>query len=201
MTSRTFIPTQTLRKKSWRACDHEITASEIFAMTGGVRILGIDPGSQVTGFGLIDVDGTRYSYLASGCIRTPSGDFAGRLREIYHQVGELTLKHQPQEVAIESVFMSKNAATALKLGQARAAAMCATFVLDLPIFEYAPRQIKQSVVGTGKAEKVQVEHMVRVLLKLKGPLQSDAADALAVALCHANIRDSAIHRAAAQVHA
>lgn len=79
--------------------------------------------------------------------------------------------------------------------------MCATFVLDLPIFEYAPRQIKQSVVGTGKAEKVQVEHMVRVLLKLKGPLQSDAADALAVALCHANIRDSAIHRAAAQVHA
>ncbi|MCH8896119.1 MAG: crossover junction endodeoxyribonuclease RuvC [Proteobacteria bacterium] len=170
-------------------------------MSGGIRILGIDPGSQVTGFGLIVADGTRYSYVASGCIRTPSGDFAGRLREIFKQVGEVSRKHQPQEVAIEGVFLSKNAATALKLGQARAAAMCATFALDLPIFEYAPRQIKQSVVGTGKAEKVQVEHMVRVLLKLKGPIQSDAADALAVALCHASIRDSAIHRAAEQVQA
>ena len=168
-------------------------------MSGGIRILGIDPGSRVTGFGLIVAEGTRYSYVASGCIRTPSGDFAGRLREIFKQVGEVSRKHQPQEVAIEGVFLSKNAATALKLGQARAAAMCATFALDLPIFEYAPRQIKQSVVGTGKAEKVQVEHMVRVLLKLKGPIQSDAADALAVALCHASIRDSAIHRAASQV--
>ncbi|MCH9026560.1 MAG: crossover junction endodeoxyribonuclease RuvC [Proteobacteria bacterium] len=170
-------------------------------MSGGVRILGIDPGSRVTGFGLIVADGPRYSYVASGCIRTPSGDFAGRLREIYQQVGEVSREHQPDEVAIESVFLSKNAATALKLGQARAAAMCATFALDLPIFEYAPRQIKRSVVGTGKAEKVQVEHMVKVLLKLKGPIQSDAADALAVALCHANVRDSAIHRAAAQVQA
>jgi crossover junction endodeoxyribonuclease RuvC len=101
-------------------------------------------------------------------------------------------------VAIEGVFVSRNAATALKLGQARAAAMCATFALDLPVFEYAPRQIKQSVVGTGKAEKVQVEHMVRALLKLKGQIQSDAADALAVALCHASLRNSAVLLAASQ---
>jgi crossover junction endodeoxyribonuclease RuvC len=167
-------------------------------MSDGVRILGIDPGSQVTGFGVIVAEGTRYSYLASGCIRTPAGDFAGRLREIYQQVGRVSREHQPHEVAIEGVFVSRNAATALKLGQARAAAMCATFALDLPVFEYAPRQIKQSVVGTGKAEKVQVEHMVRALLKLEGQIQSDAADALAVALCHANLRNSAVLLAASQ---
>ncbi len=201
MTFRTSIPTQTFRKKSWRAYDHEIAAINIFAMSGVVRILGIDPGSQVTGFGLIVAEGNKYSYVASGCIRTPSGDFAGRLREIYLQVGEVSREHQPQEVAIEGVFMSKNAAAALKLGQARAAAMCATFALDLPVFEYAPRQIKQSVVGTGKADKVQVEHMVRALLQLKGQIQSDAADALAVALCHASMRNSAIRMAEAQVHA
>ena len=122
-------------------------------------------------------------------------------REIYQQVGEVSRKYQPQEVAIEGVFMSHNAATALKLGQARAAAMCATFALELPVFEYAPTQIKQSVVGTGKAEKVQVEHMVRALLQLKGQIQSDAADALAVALCHASMRNSTIRLAAARVHA
>lgn len=201
MTSRTSTPTRTFRKKSWRAYDHETAAVKTSTMSGGVRILGIDPGSRVTGFGLIVAEGTKYSYVASGCIRTPSGDFADRLREIYLQVGEVSRKHQPHEVAIEGVFVSHNAATALKLGQARAAAMCATFALELPVFEYAPRQIKQSVVGTGKAEKVQVEHMVRVLLQLKGQIQSDAADALAVALCHASTRDSAIHRAAAQVQA
>ena len=167
-------------------------------MTSSVRILGIDPGSLVTGFGLIDARGQEISYLASGCIRTSGGEFVDRLREIYKQVCEVSCEHQPQEVAIESVFVSKNAASALKLGQARAAAICATFALDLPVFEYAPRQIKQSVVGTGRAEKEQVQHMVRALLKLRGRIQADAADALAVALCHAGLRASPGRIAASQ---
>lgn len=195
---KTCIPMRKFRKKFWPVYEHESAANNERAMSNSVRILGIDPGSQVTGFGLIVAEGTKYSYLASGCIRTPSGDFAGRLREIYQQVGKFSREHQPHEVAIEGVFVSRNVATALKLGQARAAAMCATFALDLPVFEYAPRQIKQSVVGTGKAEKVQVEHMVRALLKLKGQIQSDAADALAVALCHASLRNSAVLLAASQ---
>lgn len=170
-------------------------------MKQGVLILGIDPGSRVTGYGLIEAQGQDCHYVSSGCIRTPQGDLASRLREIYTQVGKLSREHSPQEVAIEGVFVSHNAGTALKLGHARAAAMCATFALDLPVYEYAPRQIKQSVVGSGSAEKEQVQHMVRALLRMEGDLQSDAADALAVAVCHAHTRNTERRMAAAQAPA
>lgn len=148
------------------------------------RILGIDPGSRATGFGLIDGDGAGAAYLASGVIRT-SGDFAPRLRTIFLELQQLITAHAPDAVAIEQVFVQRNVASALKLGQARGAAICAAAVLDLPVAEYAPRTIKQALTGSGAAAKDQVQQMVRHLLALRGALQEDASDALAVALCHA----------------
>ncbi|MCK8516183.1 crossover junction endodeoxyribonuclease RuvC [Methylonatrum kenyense] len=148
------------------------------------RILGIDPGSRATGFGLIEGDGAGASYLSSGVIRT-SGDFAPRLRTIFLELQQLIAAHSPDAVAIEQVFVQRNVASALKLGQARGAAICAAAVLDLPMAEYAPRTIKQALTGSGGATKDQVQQMVRQLLSLRGTLQEDASDALAVALCHA----------------
>lgn len=157
-------------------------------MSQVTRILGIDPGSQVTGFGIVDA-GLHHSVLvSSGCIRVAGKDFSERLRDIFNTVGELTDSYEPDEIAIEQVFMARNADSALKLGHARAAAMCATFSQSVPIFEYAARDIKKSVVGTGGATKPQVQHMVKVLLAVTGEVQADAADALAVALCHAHRR-------------
>ena len=150
------------------------------------RILGIDPGSRVTGFGVLDFDGARPIYVTSGVVRSPAGAFPERLKRIFVSIGEVVEQYQPDVVAIESVFMARNAASALKLGHARSAALCATFALDLDVYEYAPREIKQAVVGTGAASKVQVQHMVAALLKLSGLPSSDAADALAVAICHAH---------------
>lgn len=153
-----------------------------------VRILGIDPGSRVTGFGVIDADGAATRYVASGCIRTEAADMPGRLRTIFDEVRALVLTHEPREVAIEKVFMHRNADSALKLGQARSAAICATFAHECDIHEYAARAVKQAIVGRGGAEKTQVGHMVCALLRLSVKLSADEADALAVALCHAHTR-------------
>jgi crossover junction endodeoxyribonuclease RuvC len=152
------------------------------------RILGIDPGSRVTGFGVLDLQGDVPTYVASGTVRSLDGGFADRLRQIFESVGDIVAEYRPDTVAIESVFMHKNAASALKLGHARSAALCATFSYNLEVFEYAPREIKQAIVGTGAAGKEQVQHMIVSILKLDGTPSSDAADALAVALCHGNQR-------------
>jgi crossover junction endodeoxyribonuclease RuvC len=150
-----------------------------------VRVLGIDPGSQCTGFGILDATGPRLTYVASGVIRTPHGEFAARLCEIFRCVRTIVAQYQPQEVAIERVFVNRNPDSALKLGQARGAAICGTIEANAEVFEYATRQIKQAVVGSGSAEKAQVQLMMRSILKLEGPMPTDAADALAAAVCHA----------------
>jgi crossover junction endodeoxyribonuclease RuvC len=150
-----------------------------------VRVLGIDPGSQRTGFGIVDAAGSRLSYVASGVIRTPQGDFAARLCEIFRCMQSLVAEYRPQEIAIEKVFVNRNADSALKLGQARGAAICGTADSSASVFEYAPRQIKLAVVGSGSADKTQVQLMMKSILKLEGPVASDAADALAAAVCHA----------------
>ena len=157
-------------------------------MTETLRILGIDPGSRLTGFGIVDVTGDHAAYVASGSVHSAKGDFPGRLRQIFEAVSALVAEYQPQALAIESVFVHKNAGSALKLGHARSAALCATFATELDVFEYAPKEIKLAVVGTGAATKEQVQHMVVSLLKLDGSPSPDAADALAAALCHGNRR-------------
>ncbi len=149
-------------------------------------ILGIDPGSRITGYGVINAVGARIEYVASGCIRISGDLLAERLRQVYAGVTEVIEHYQPQEMAIEQVFMSKNADSALKLGQARGVAIVAGANQSLPVAEYAARRVKQSVVGNGGADKNQVQHMVAHLLKLPGLPQADAADALAIALCHAH---------------
>jgi len=156
-----------------------------------MRILGIDPGSRVTGYGLIEVNGRAVKYIDSGCIRTGGGALPSRLKTIHLGVREIIQHYKPQEMAVEQVFMAKNADSALKLGQARAAAICAVFDDDIEVFEYAARQIKQALVGKGSADKTQVQHMVKVLLKLKGTPQMDASDALGVALCHLHSQQTA----------
>ena len=155
-------------------------------MTAKTRILGIDPGSRLTGFGVLDFVGDTPSYVTSGTVKSIDGGFADRLRQIFESIGGIVSEFNPDIVAIESVFMHKNASSALKLGHARSAALCATFGHDLEVFEYAPREIKQAVVGTGSATKEQVQHMVVSILQLDGTPAADAADALAAALCHGN---------------
>ena len=157
-------------------------------MTDPVRILGIDPGSRLTGFGVLDFSGSKAAYVASGTCKTVDGSFPERLRSIYESVGEIATRYRPDVVAIESVFMHKNAGSALKLGQARSAALCATFAINVDVHEYAPREIKQAIVGTGAATKEQVQHMVVALLGLDSTPAEDAADALAAALCHGHQR-------------
>ncbi len=149
-----------------------------------MRILGIDPGSRLTGFGIIEVNGDQAIAVQHGVIKAGTGEFPERLGIIFTGIRDLIDEHQPAEVAVEAVFVSRNASTALKLGQARGAAICAAISLGLPVSEYAPRSVKQAIVGRGGADKVQVQHMVMVLLQLQEKLQEDAADALAVALCH-----------------
>ncbi len=161
------------------------------AGTGPVRILGIDPGSRITGFGVIDVLGAKTVHVANGCIRTTGEDFAGRLHEIFTGVADLVVRYQPDEAAIEQVFVAHNVDSAIKLGQARGAALCGTFNSGgLAVHEYAARQVKQSVVGSGGADKTQVQMMIRMLLGLPKTPQADAADALAIALCHAHMRNT-----------
>lgn len=152
------------------------------------RILGIDPGSRLTGFGIVDFEGDNAVYVASGTVNSVRGEFADRLRQIFESIGDIVNEYQPDVVSIESVFMHKNAGSALKLGQARSAAICATFEHGAEVFEYAPREIKQAVVGSGAASKEQVQHMVVSILSLTGMPAPDAADALAAALCHGHQR-------------
>jgi len=154
-----------------------------------VRILGVDPGSVTTGYGVIDSDGRRSRHVAHGCIRAGSGPLPGRLGTILGELSALIAAYAPAEMAVEEVFVSRSAMSALKLGQARGAAVCAGVQADLVVAEYPARLVKQTVVGTGGAAKAQVGHMVGVLLELAGePLAEDAADALAIALCHAHAR-------------
>lgn len=147
-------------------------------------ILGIDPGSRITGFGIVQKESYRVHYIASGIIRVEKLGLAEKLKHIFRDITELVQEYQPEEVAIERVFVSKNADSALKLGQARGTAIAAVANFDIPVYEYAARAIKKSVVGTGQAEKQQVQSMIQYLLKLSSLPQVDAADALAVALCH-----------------
>lgn len=155
-------------------------------------ILGIDPGSRITGYGVIRSQQNRPVYLGSGCIRTGSVSLPEKLKKIYDGVGQLIGMFHPTIVSIERVFMAKNADSALKLGHARGSAIVAAASHELAVYEYAPRQIKQAVVGYGSAEKQQVQHMVCRLLRLSAPPPTDAADALACALCHFYTDSSAL---------
>ena len=156
-------------------------------------ILGIDPGSRKTGFGIINVVGNQCDYVTSGIVRMADQDsLPERLKIIFNSLTEIINQYSPQEMAIEQVFMAKNAASALKLGQARGAAIVAAVAQNIPVFEYEARKVKQSVVGSGAAAKEQVQHMVKTLLRLPGVPQEDAADALAVALCHSNTQQHLI---------
>ncbi|MEH6581005.1 MAG: crossover junction endodeoxyribonuclease RuvC [Halioglobus sp.] len=161
-------------------------------------ILGIDPGSRKTGFGIINYVSGRSEYVTSGVIRLPAGELPERLKVIFESVSELIELHCPQQLSIEQVFMAKNAGSALKLGQARGAAIVACVARDMAVSEYSARQIKQAVVGTGAADKAQVQHMVKAILKLPSEPQEDAADALAAALCHAHTQQSMINMAGAK---
>ncbi|QSX78512.1 crossover junction endodeoxyribonuclease RuvC [Agrilutibacter solisilvae] len=157
------------------------------------RILGIDPGSQRTGVGIVDVDTTgrpRHVFHAP-LLLLGEGEFPQRLRRLLDQLGEILDTYRPDEVAIEKVFMARNPDSALKLGQARGAALCAAVLRDLPVHEYAAKEVKLAVVGTGGADKAQIQHMVGMMLGLQGKLQADAADALAVAITHAHVRSTA----------
>jgi len=156
------------------------------------RILGIDPGSLKTGIGIVDSYGDRIQHIHHLTVRSNSKiEFAERLRNIYNNVQAIVNEFNPDAISIEKVFMHRNADSALKLGQARAAALAATFFANIPVHEFAPKSIKQAVVGKGAASKEQVQHMVGYLLNLKDPIQEDAADALAVAICHANFQHTA----------
>jgi len=173
------------RTRSWRAIDPTATAP--ISLAANVRILGLDPGSRRTGFGIIECHGSELRPLAHGCLNVTSAAPAARLRLIFERLRELFQEHAPAEVAVERVFVSRNVDSALKLGQARGAALCAV-PAGVPVFEYAPRAIKLALVGSGAAEKFQVAHMVCTLLTLRERLGADAADALAVAVCHAHAR-------------
>jgi crossover junction endodeoxyribonuclease RuvC len=149
-------------------------------------ILGVDPGSLKTGFGVIDSDGIRHKYIVSGVIRLPAGPLPNRLGIIFENLSAILTEFSPDQASVEEVFMAKNAGSAIKLGQARGAAVVACVASGTPVSEYTARQIKKAVVGTGGASKEQIQEMVRVLLKLPARPQEDAADALAAAICHAN---------------
>ncbi len=194
----TFIQMPRYRTKSWRAFDPDAFAAGVGGGTGTisvavtkstakVRVLGVDPGSRRTGFGVIECCGSDYVHVAHGCLNVGGALMAERLRLIFDGLQSLIEEHQPAEVAVERVFVNRNVESALKLGQARGAALCAV-PRGLPVFEYAPRAIKLALVGSGAAEKSQVSHMITTLLRLQGRIAPDAADALAVAVCHAHSR-------------
>ena len=182
------------RAISWRTFDPDRPAAgsvSVPATPEQLRVLGLDPGSRITGYGVIEFRTGQWRHVAHGCIAVPSGGaIAARLRWIFERLSELVALHRPAEVAVERVFVNRNVDSALKLGQARGAALCAV-PHELPLFEYAPRAVKLALVGSGAAQKPQVAHMVRTMLELEGRLAADAADALAVALCHAHSRQLA----------
>ncbi|MBV6415623.1 MAG: Crossover junction endodeoxyribonuclease RuvC [Steroidobacteraceae bacterium] len=185
------------RTTSWRA--YRPDAAQVLRASAGAgcRILGLDPGSRRTGYGILAWEGGECAHVAHGCIDVSGLEFAARLRQIFEAVQALIATHTPDEVAIERVFVSRNADSALKLGQARGAALAAV-PASTATFEYAPREVKRAVVGYGAAEKAQVGHMIARLLALDARPPVDAADALAIALCHLQTRRLAwLARAAA----
>ncbi len=159
------------------------------------RILGIDPGSQVTGYGVIDMAGNRATHVANGSIPIRDDELGAKLRTIFEAIHAIAGAFQPNEVSVERVFMHRNPDSALKLGQARGAAIVACATQSLPIYEYTPTEIKQAIVGRGNAAKVQVQHMIKVLLCLNETPQADAADALAIALGHGYRRQGLLRMA------
>ncbi len=161
-------------------------------------ILGIDPGSRVTGYGLINSVGKKLEYIHCGCVTTKSTSQPERLKTIFQEICQVIEEYAPQQAAVEEVFMGKNPSSALKLGQARGSAMVACLSHDLPVAEYSARKVKQAVVGAGGADKLQVQHMVKALLRISDTIAEDAADALAVAICHANTEASLIRMAGAK---
>ncbi len=179
------------RTSAWRNFDPRATAAARSPVkvdsAACVRIIGLDPGSRRTGFGVIECRGVDCKHIAHGCIAVAGLALAERLRRIFESLQGLFAEHGPAEVAVERVFVSRNADSALKLGQARGAALCA-IPQGIPVFEYAPRTIKLALVGSGAAEKFQVGHMIRALLQLEGRIAADASDALAIAVCHAHSR-------------
>jgi crossover junction endodeoxyribonuclease RuvC len=174
------------RTRSWRAFEPG-AARTPRVRAAELRILGLDPGSRRTGYGVIERRGADWVHVAHGCVTVPGAkdSLPERLRVIFETLRELIASFAPGEVAIERVFVNRNVDSALKLGQARGAALCAV-PKGLPVFEYAPRAIKLALVGSGAAEKAQVAHMIRTILGLQGRIGPDAADALAVAVCHAH---------------
>ncbi|MEX2131147.1 MAG: crossover junction endodeoxyribonuclease RuvC [Pseudohongiellaceae bacterium] len=160
-------------------------------------ILGIDPGSRITGYGLINAHGNKLEYIHCGCIRTESESFPQRLQQIFAGLCSVIEEFSPQQAAIEQVFVGRNAGAAIKLGQARGSAIVACLFHGLELEEYSARQVKQALVGRGAADKQQVQHMVKALLGIPERLQEDAADGLAVAVCHANTSATLIKMAGA----
>lgn len=157
-----------------------------------IRILGIDPGSQYTGYGVIDMDGNHATHITHGVIAVQGETIADKLQLIYQQLNAIITRFEPAEAAVEKVFMHRNADSALKLGQARGAAITACAGREIQVYEYTANQVKQATVGKGHAAKHQVQHMVKVLLCLKEPPPADAADALAIALCHGHSREGVL---------
>jgi crossover junction endodeoxyribonuclease RuvC len=153
-----------------------------------VVLLGIDPGSRVTGYGVIRMQGSILQYVSSGCVRVGELDTAQRLQQIFSGIRQVITQYAPEEIAIEQIFMHENPSAALKLGQARGVAIVAATLEGYQIAEYSAREIKQAIVGYGAADKNQMQQMIRTLLKLSGLPAVDAADALAVAICHAHTR-------------
>lgn len=183
--------------RSWRSFDAAAYAARSAAPAAAAppalprRVLGLDPGSLRTGYGIVDCLPGGERHVASGCVRATGAGLAGRLRHIHEEVLALVLRYQPDEVAVERVFMHRNADSALKLGQARGAALCAAVAEGAHVYEYAPRAIKLAIVGSGAADKAQVSRMVQVLLTIGEPDTADVSDALAIALCHVQARRTA----------
>lgn len=161
------------------------------------RILGIDPGSRVTGFGIVEAANDKVRFVDCGVIKVAGDDFSLRLKQIFDALGSVISEHAPGELAIEKVFVHRNVTSALKLGQARGAALLAAATRGLDVFEYSPNEIKQAVTGRGHADKTQIQHMIRVLMGLREAPAADAADALAVAICHAHLSQTRRRLAAA----
>jgi len=174
--------------RSWRAFRPNDGVDSVALAVSDCRVLGIDPGSQRTGYGIIDCRATGERHVASGCIDVAGQAMVLRLQRIYHEVHALVSEHRPDMIAIERVFLHRNPDSALKLGQARGVALCAAAACGASVHEYAPRAIKMAVTGYGAAAKPQVAQMVCTLLQLLSTLAADAADALAAALCHAQTR-------------
>lgn len=175
-----------------------ITTRVMPALMGGsaIRIVGIDPGLRRTGWGVVDSDGVRLSYVGSGLITsTADTDLAYRLRELFEGIASVIASFNPREAAVEETFVNDNARATLKLGQARGMALLAPAMGGLAVAEYAPNLIKKSVVGSGHADKRQIEAMIRLLLPKAHVESADEADALAIAICHANHRTSPQARA------